>query len=406
MQPRVDYAPKNRLFPIFSWALYDFANTIFSILVVTRYLPPLLKEITGASSPMGGAVAVSMLLAGILVPVMGAVSDVTGRNRRYLTATTLLCVAATCAISFAQHAALMLVLFLAANLTYQVSMVFYNSLLPTVCTVDKVGTVSGLGVALGYVGSFSALLLAAPYVRAYGIERVFVLAGGLFLLFSLPIFFGVPERAGVGGAVFSRRLVAERFRRVLDTVRDLPSRRSMLYFLVGNFFCLDAVNTTIVFYSEYLIHARGIPGSKVDVCLIAVQLSALCFSLWIGRRVDRRGSRTMLLWVTVVWIVAISLVLLTGSYPVVLLASVIGGFGLGGIWVAGRTMILELAPAQRVGEFMGLYGMTGKFSAVGALAFGLLADLFSYDRALMFQIGMLLVGFICFSRIAPETRRD
>ncbi len=399
MQADVDYAPNNRFLPIVSWALYDFANTIFSILVVTRYLPPLLKEITGASSPLGGAVAVSMLLAGILVPVMGAVSDITGRNRRYLTVTTLICVAATSAISSTQQAPVMLALFLVANLTYQVSMVFYNSLLPTICTVDKVGTVSGLGVALGYGGSFFALLLAGPYVRAYGVENVFVLAGGLFLLFSLPIFIGVAERTGAPGAVFSRDLVVERFRRVFDTVRELPSHRSMLYFLLGNFFCLDAVNTTIIFYSEYLIHARGIPGSKVDLCLIAVQLSALCFSLWIGRRVDRTGSRAMLLWVTVVWIIAIALVLLTGSYPVVLLASVIGGFGLGGIWVAGRTMLLELSPPQRVGEFMGLYGMTGKFSAVGALAFGLLADLFSYDKALMFQIGMLLVGYFFFSRI-------
>jgi UMF1 family MFS transporter len=400
----MDYALKNRTLPIVSWALYDFANTIFSILVVTRYLPPLLKEITGASSPLGGAVALSMLLAGILVPVMGAVSDLTGRSRRYLTVTTILCVAATCGISFTQQAPLMLGLFLVANLAYQVSMVFYNSLLPTVCAADKVGTVSGLGVALGYVGSFFALLLAGPYVRAYGVERVFVLAGGLFLLFSLPIFFGVAKRPGTPGAALSRELVADRFRRVLGTVRELPSHRSMLYFLLGNFFCLDAVNTTIIFYSEYLIHARGFPGRKVDLCLIAVQLSALCFSLWIGRRVDRAGSRPMLLWVTVVWIVVIGLVLLTGSYPVVLLASVIGGFGLGGIWVAGRTMILELSPPQRVGEFMGLYGMTGKFSAVGALAFGLLADLFSYDRALMFQIGMLLVGYFFFSRIAPGTR--
>ncbi len=406
MHAPVDYASKNRPVPVVSWALYDFANTIFSILVVTRYLPPLLKEITGASSPLGGAVAVSMLLAGILVPVMGAVSDVTGRNRRYLTITTLICVAATSAISLTQQAPLMLGLFLVANLTYQVSMVFYNSLLPTVCTVDRVGTVSGLGVALGYAGSFSALLLAGPYVRAYGVERVFMLAGGLFLLFSLPVFFGVAERAGTPGVVFSRYLVVERFRRVLGTVRELPSRRGMLYFLLGNFFCLDAVNTTIIFYSEYLIHARGIPGGKVDLCLIAVQLSALCFSLWIGRRVDRAGSRSMLLWVTVVWIIAITLVLLTGSYPVVLLASVIGGFGLGGIWVAGRTMLLELAPPQRVGEFMGLYGMTGKFSAVGALAFGLLADFFSYDRALMFQIGMLLVGFYFFHRIVPTGRTD
>jgi MFS-type transporter involved in bile tolerance (Atg22 family) len=84
---------------------------------------------------------------------------------------------------------------------------------------------------------------------------------------------------------------------------------------------------------------------------------------------------------------------------VILAASVLGGLGLGGIWVTGRTLLIQLTPSDQIGKFMGLYGMTGKFSAVGALIFGIFADLFSYNTALGFQILLLVCGFYFFSRI-------
>lgn len=389
----------NRPLSILSWSLYDFANTIFSILVVTRYLPPMMKEMTGASSPMGAAVSLSMILAGLMVPVLGAFSDRTGRSKHYLFYSTLICVTATSTLSLTDEIPVMLILFFGANLAYQVSMVFYNSLLPIVSTQENRGRVSGFGVALGYLGSFCALIAANQFTRFYPVQGVFLLAGLMFFIFSLPLFFGVPERPVSSPGAPSLGLLRHRFGEVLQTVRRLPAHPSLLYFLLGNFFCLDAVNTTIVFYSEYLQNARGVSGTGIDQCLIAVQLSALCFAFLIGRWTDKVGPRAMILAATGVWIGAIGTVLLTRSFTMIFAASVMGGFGLGGIWVTGRVLILKLSPVSRIGEFMGLYGMTGKFSAVGALFFGLLADRFSYDVALAFQLVMLLFGAYFFFRV-------
>jgi UMF1 family MFS transporter len=394
-----DHAQRNKPVPILSWGLYDFANTIFSILVVTRYLPPMIKELTGSTSPMGLAVAVSMVFAGLLVPVLGDLSDRTGRSKRYLVFSTILCVFATSTISFLDRVPIVLVFFFVANMAYQVSMVFYNSLLPTVCTEDKIGTVSGLGVALGYVGSFFALIMANVYVRTHAVQEIFFLTGLLYLIFSLPLFFWVRERQVTAPIPINLGLVRERLQGVLGTIRSLPENPPVLFFLLGNFFCLDAVNTTIVFYSEYLQNARGIPGTGIDQCLIAVQLSALCFSLLIGRWIDKVGCRTVILFVASTWIVVIVMVLSTESFAVIFIASVLGGFGLGGIWVTGRALILQLSPAGEVGAYMGLYGMTGKFSAIGALFFGILADGFSYDVALAFQVVMLVFGIYFLARI-------
>ena len=385
--------------PIISWAFYDFANTIFSILVVTRFLPPFLKEVTGGSSAMGASVALSMVFAGLLVPILGAISDWTGKTKRYLVYATLACVTATAAMSFTRDLTLLLGLFFAANLTYQTAMVFYNSLLPTISVPSQRGFISGLGVSLGYAGSFAALVAANPYVKAFGVQSVFVFTAVLFLLFSLPTFFFVGERRVNNPARLTRQLIGQRLQDVVKTLRELPDYPPVLFFLLGNFFCLDAVNTTIVFYSDFLLNARNISAAKVDLALISVQLAALFFSLLIGRLTDKVGSKTMLLWVSAAWIGAIGLILISSTYSVVLIASIIGGFGLGGIWVAGRTMMLELVPPERVGSFLGLYGMTGKFSALGALWFGLLADWLSYESALFFQLIMLVVGMYFFSRI-------
>ncbi len=385
--------------PIISWAFYDFANTIFSILVVTRFLPPFLKEVTGGSSAMGASVALSMVFAGLLVPILGAISDWTGKTKRYLVYATLACVTATAAMSFTRDLTLLLGLFFAANLTYQTAMVFYNSLLPTISVPSQRGFISGLGVSLGYAGSFAALVAANPYVKTFGVQSVFVFTAVLFLLFSLPTFFFVGERRVKDPARLTRQFIGQRLQDVVKTLRELPDYPPVLFFLLGNFFCLDAVNTTIVFYSDFLLNARNISAAKVDLALISVQLAALFFSLLIGRLTDKVGSKTMLLWVSAAWIGAIGLILISSTYSVVLIASIIGGFGLGGIWVAGRTMMLELVPAERVGSFLGLYGMTGKFSALGALWFGLLADWLSYESALFFQLIMLVVGMYFFSRI-------
>jgi len=385
--------------PVIGWAFYDFANTLFSILVVTRYLPPLLKELTGTSSAMGACVALSMGIAGLLVPLLGAISDQTGRRKVYLLTSTLLCVISVSCISFSHRILFILLFFFVSNLAYQVSMVFYNSLLPIVSTEKFRGTVSGLGVSMGYVGSLLAITAAHPFVQAYGTRNIFWTTGLSYFIFSLPLFLTVREIGhGVppdGNSIILR----QRIRAVLQTVRSLPDHPAMLFFLLGNFFCLDAVNTTIVFYSEYLLHARAFSALNVDLCLMAVQFSALLSALFIGRWTDRIGAQPMILAVTGAWIVAIGTILGTKGFAFVIFASIIGGFGLGGIWVTGRVLLLDLAPAGKTGEYLGLYGMTGKFSALGALVFGLLADFLSYDCALLFQMVILGLGFACFRRV-------
>ena len=150
--------PKGSALAIGSWALYDFANTIFSATCVTLWFPIYLESISGRVIDIGRANVLSMIAAGILLPVAGAVIDRTGRAKPWLFWLTVICCAATALLGAigpprdASHGQIrmyvfyLMTMFVVANFAYQVSLVFYNSLLTAVAPKRSVGFVSGLGV--------------------------------------------------------------------------------------------------------------------------------------------------------------------------------------------------------------------------------------------------------------------
>ena len=117
---------------ILSWALYDFANTIFSGIVVTVYFPLYVNDLTGRDGDIGNAVLISMILAGVLVPLMGSVADRTGRTKYYLIRLTVFCCLATCLMSVpgimkgesSGKLWFVMAMFIVANFTYQITLVF------------------------------------------------------------------------------------------------------------------------------------------------------------------------------------------------------------------------------------------------------------------------------------------
>ena len=155
-----------------AWATYDFANTIYSAVVVTVYLPLYVTHLMGRNAPVGLAATASMIVAGFVTPLLGLWADRTGRAKRYLFASTLLCVLATASLSFLPRVGWML---------------------PAFAPPEKQGFVSGIGTGLGYFGVLLALPVAHMVDSLWGRKWVFLLAASLFLLFSLPLFLRVPD---------------------------------------------------------------------------------------------------------------------------------------------------------------------------------------------------------------------
>jgi UMF1 family MFS transporter len=199
---------------VIGWSLYDLANTIYSMNIVTLYLKRYIVEDLGYDDQYFDVpFSISMVFAALLLPALGAISDTSVKKKTFLLLFTLTCCISVGLMSFVPDWAILglLALFIAANFSYEAGQPFYNALLYSVVDGREARWISGVGVALGYVGSILGMLLVLPFVTGslFSIDIPFLEAGGkqaaflptalLFLVMSAPVFLWVKESERVRG---------------------------------------------------------------------------------------------------------------------------------------------------------------------------------------------------------------
>lgn len=371
-EPHASQPQPTRL-SVISWALYDLANTTFSINIVSLYFSLwVVNEMGGADANYGYANSFSMALLFFTAPILGAFSDQAGRRKPFLIATTLLCVTMT-ALLGAGGLALSLALFIGANYMFQGGLIFYDSLLPAVSTEENRGRVSGLGIGLGYLGSFIGVVTGLLFLDRIGYTGIFRATALLFLLFALPCFLFVREplmqSAGSLGKVV-RGAFSQTYGRGFRTINHWPRYfalwagigvaqgllvaflvtlaggeprvwfflagalaglvqsvvllpvvgpvlhatryRGLARFLVGRVFYTDPINTLIVFMGIYAANEVGFSQRETQgLLLVSIAVAVAGGILW-GVVVDRIGPKRTLNIVLVMWMFALATVAAIG----------------------------------------------------------------------------------------------
>ena len=380
---------------IASWSLYDFANTIFSMNVISLYFALWVTVDHGGQDIFySAALSGSMFAVAISVPLFGAISDQTGRRRGPLTLLTIISVTATALIGQASQLWAGICLFVIANYCYQSALVFYNGMLPTVSRHSSVGMVSGYGVALGYMGSIAGLLLIKPFVETGGRPAAFLPTALMFLIFALPCFFFVkdpdpkPFRIDTGKA----------FRTLKNTLVNAAQYHVLLKFIGIHFLILDVVNTVIAFIAVYANKVIGFTDSQITTFLILSTTFAMLGSWLIGQQVKYKGTVPSYWTVLCLWLAALTLIVLSPGESLFWVVGPLAGMGMGGVWVVSRTIVVELSPPEKVGEFFGIYGLAGKMaSIVGPLIWGSVVWLFQDTQTLKYRaaiFSLLLITII------------
>ncbi len=381
--------------PVAAWALYDFANTIFSAAVMTAYFPLYLTQIAGANWYLGAATTGALVLAGLAVPFLGTLSDRTGRTKTYLVRTTVACILFLFPLSIFKTPWLLVLFFMASCFFFHASLVFYNALLPAIAGPERQGRVSGLGVGLGYLGVVLALPAAHGIDSAFGRPAVFGFAAVLFLFFSLPLFFGVPGKPSPGQAPFRRQWLVEDWIKLKTLLSALPGKPALLLFLGGNFFAADTLNALIFWFAVYLRDVFGLPPGTVIGALAAVNFSAFLWGLAAGWLTDRIGASKTMALASASLFACLAVLVTAKNFPAFMACALTAGaFAIAGIWTAGRKVLIELAPEKDLGGYFGLYGMTTKISVFASLGFSILADWTGFGRALAFLLFPAGAGFI------------
>jgi UMF1 family MFS transporter len=392
---------------IWGWAIYDFANTIFSMNILTLYFAGWVILDHGLEDIWYSLTfSISMLLAAVSMPVLGAISDVSGQKKRYLLLLTLGCVLATFSLGIIARLPvtvqiemlLALIVFGIANYCFEGGLVFYNALLPEVSHHRRMGQISGLGVSLGYLGAIAGMFMVLPFVQGKiplfnpaGKENAFIPTAILFLLFSLPIFFRIKSEHK---PKTHKLKVKAAFKSVWQDLKDTKKYPGVLRFLVSDFMFEDAIATVILFMAVYTQAVMGF-GEGEKTLLFAVSTTAAAIgSLGCGWVTDRIGPKKTLSLVIWGWIITLISVALTSNITLFWLLGSLTGIFLGSTWTASRPLLANLAPREKLGQFFGLYSLSGRAAAIiGPLVWGAVVLYCKRDSVVVNLLSHILSAF-------------
>jgi len=391
---------------IFIWTLFDFANTSFSIVVVTFLYAVYFKKVVAQGQPIGDlywsiGTSLAMVITAIISPILGAIADYSAGKKRFLLFFTLLCIAATASLYFVESGDVFLgvLIFVLANVGFEAGLVFYDSFLPEITQPKNYGRVSGYGFAMGYLGSLATLAIIYPFIQAEMIKESFPVAALFFLIFSLPLFIYLRD---------NRKNVTERksfinigITRVWNTLSHLKNYKNLATFLLAYFFYIEGVNTIIFFSGNYASTTLGFTETDLLIFFLTVQTTAILGSVVLGILADSIGQKKTIIITLIMWLITVVIAYLVhdknGFYFVGLLA----GAAMGSSQSTSRSLMSKLTPADKKTEFFGFYSFFGKSSAIiGPLVFGLVSFISGNQRLAIFSIGFFfLIGLLILLKV-------
>lgn len=359
-----------------SWVLYDLANTIFSMGVISLFFSLWVRDEVGAQrvdTVYGIITAISMALIFVASPLLGAMTDRAPRRMPFLITSTVICVVFTALLARAGFY-LTAICFIIANVAYQAGLQFYDALLPEVSTEENRGKIGGIGVGVGYLGSYIAVGIGL-LLGTSDKPRLFLIIAVTFFLFAIPCFLFVKERGNPRPRPINAQMVRQSLAETIATLRSGQRYPGLVRFLIGRVFYTDSINTVISIMALYTVNIAVSTGlseaagqNQANLILMSAITFAVLGGFFWGWLTDRRGPKRTLNLVLLAWMLIFVGAALIGIVGLPLwtlyVIAACAGFALGGVWAADRPFMLRLTPPARIGEFYGLYGMVGRFSAI------------------------------------------
>ncbi|MSQ03688.1 MAG: MFS transporter [Myxococcales bacterium] len=415
-------APKRE---IFGWAMFDFANSAYTTVIVTVVYSVIFPKLIVGDAREGNllwsiALSISYALVVLTAPILGAVMDYAGHRKRWLAASWLLTVIATASLYFATpgNVHFTMVLLIASNFGFAVGESFTASFLPGLGPPSSLGKISGAAWGLGYFGGLVSTAAVLAIIGAQTVENfesvrlIGPITAAFFFVGALPTFLLMKERAVPKPLPAGETWLTVGFSQLRGTLKALQSHRDLMIFFGSFFFAMAGLSIVISFafiYGDQVIHWQA---STQTLMFVITQLTAAAGALafgylqgWLGDL--KTYGLTLIVWVVTVLLIgfAVPISRAVGLPPETffLIVGCFAGACLGSTQSAARTVVAVMSPADRVGEFFGLWGLFGKLAAiVGLLSLGFLQSALGLENAILVCAVFFLAAFAVVQLVKPQ----
>jgi MFS transporter, UMF1 family len=372
---------------IWAWAMYDFANSGYTTVVLTAIFNAYFVAVVAGGAPWAtfawtAALSFSYAVVTVTAPVIGAYADLRANKKRLLLFTTAGCVLGTAALALAGPGdlAVAVVCVVISNFFFCTGCDLVAAFLPELARGRNMGKVSGWGWSLGYVGGLLTLAACLAYVSwaqaaghtaAQFVPVTMLITAAMFALASLPTFAILRERAVPQPLPAGASLIASAFARLADTLRHAALYQDLRRFLLCIVFYQAGVQTVITLAAIYAEQAMGFNTRDTLILVLVVNVTAALGAFFLGNVQDRIGHVPTIALTLAGWIATVLIAWAADTRPLFWIAANLAGLCLGASQSAGRALVGYLSPKSRRAEFFGLWGLATNLSSIlGPITYG------------------------------------
>ena len=399
-----------------SWALYDWANSVFATTVLAGFFPVFFKQYWSteadavtSTAQLGFTSSIASALFLVAAPILGAIADGGASRKKYLGGFTVLGVIATIGLYFVGPGEWLTAawVYTFATAGFWGSIIFYDALIRSVSPIDRLDEVSSLGFALGYLGggvlfALNVFMTLSPGTfgladASEAVKMSFLTVAVWWSVFSIPLFRAVrePPRSGTGTSAVLNGLAA-----LFKTIKEFRHYKGVAIFLLAYFFYIDGVHTIIRMAVDYGM-ALGFPAESLIVALLITQFVGFPAAVMFGVIAARFGPKPALyVGVAIYAGVTIYAFFMTNVVEFYVLAAVVGLIQ-GGVQAVSRSLYARFVPTNQSGEFFGFFNMVSRFAAILGPSLVAITGLLTGSSRLgllsiivLFVIGLVLLSFV------------
>jgi UMF1 family MFS transporter len=409
---------------VVAWAMYDFANSGYTTVVLTAVFNAYFVSVVAGNAPWATfawtlALSISYALVMFAGPLVGAWADAHAAKKRALAWSTLVCIAGTVALAWSGPGAVAwaVAFIVVSNFAYSMGENLCAAFLPELSAPHALGKVSGWGWSLGYFGGILALGISLAWVMTAGargsttsaaVGGTMIITAAVYALAALPTFIWLRERAQPAAVPGARAA----FARLVETAHSARQYRDLLLVFACGVFYQAGVATVIALAAIYAEQVMGFKTQDTIMLVLVVNVTAAIGAFGFGYAQDRMGKVAALRFTIALWIVMTLVAYASQSKAMFWLAANLAGLCMGSSQSAGRALVAYLAPAGRSAEFFGLWGFAIRLAAIlGPVTYGAVTWITGGNHRLailltgaFFVVALVILAFVDEKRGRAEVR--